>query len=583
VKTFSLNVKILFVLSIFIISSVTIATLGLMKTRELSQSLSQVVNVSVERVLGAKDLAMLQRQLIIEIRGMIIEWTPEKISAAEKRMYETKKQLDELLELRIKHASNEAAPIYEDYKKNLEIWWVGNVDALKLAQENRDAEIWLQIGKFGESRAKMFSDLDKIGEIVNRHMNKASNEAQDEYLMARNLIVLISCLSICFGLCLAFFILRKVNRSIDNVISGLDENSIEVTSAAQQIASTSEQLSQASTEQASSIQETTATLEEFNSMVQKNSENAIQASEISDISKKSAERGKDVVQNMIQSIQGIQTGNQEIMTQISETNQKVSDITAIISEIGNKTKVINDIVFQTKLLSFNASVEAARAGEHGKGFAVVAEEVGNLAQMSGKAAQDISSMLEASIQKVNSIVDETKTQVDRLMHSSQERIQTGTQVAQDCGEVLNEIVTNVSKVAQRTSEISSACLEQAKGVQEITKAMSQLDQVTQENTAASEQSARSAKQLSTQSESLRGVVTLLIETIKGTSHEPAKAHSKRETQKPRSTPPSNVVQLEQPKAKKNAPAPIPVLKKAVGAEGTSAGLPHESDSRFTDL
>lgn len=102
---------------------------------------------------------------------------------------------------------------------------------------------------------------------------------------------------------------------------------------------------------------------------------------------------------MIHSITEISESNDRIMSQVADGNRKISEIVQVISEIGNKTKVINDIVFQTKLLSFNASVEAARAGEHGKGFAVVAEEVGNLAQMSGNAAKEISDMLNGSVSR----------------------------------------------------------------------------------------------------------------------------------------------------------------------------------------
>src|SRR5690606_27092464 len=101
----------------------------------------------------------------------------------------------------------------------------------------------------------------------------------------------------------------------------------------------------------------------------------------------------------------------------------------------------------------NASVEAARAGEHGKGFAVVAEEVGNLAQMSGNAAKEIGSLLEQSVHKVNEIVNETRTNVDRLMVEGKSTVERGMQVAQQCGSVLDEIVQNVSLVSSMASEI----------------------------------------------------------------------------------------------------------------------------------
>jgi len=211
----------------------------------------------------------------------------------------------------------------------------------------------------------------------------------------------------------------------------------------------------------------------------------------------------------------IDQNNADIMEQVNSSNAQFSEIVNVIQEIGNKTKVINDIVFQTKLLSFNASVEAARAGEHGKGFAVVAEEVGNLAQMSGSAAEEISGMLQDSIQKVEKIVSETKTKVEKIVFEGKEKVSVGASVARQCGEVLDEIVSNVSSVSHMAGEISSASQEQAQGVQEITKAMNQLDTVTQQNAKTSNEVAGAAEELSTLADSLNGAVEQLLATIKG--------------------------------------------------------------------
>jgi methyl-accepting chemotaxis protein len=134
-----------------------------------------------------------------------------------------------------------------------------------------------------------------------------------------------------------------------------------------------EQLSQATTEQAASLEQTSASIHEMNSMVERNTENAKAAADKSGHSRDGALRGKDVVTKMMTAINEINDANSGIMSQIDESNVRMGEIITVINEIGSKTRVINDIVFQTKLLSFNASVEAARAGEHGKGFAVVAE------------------------------------------------------------------------------------------------------------------------------------------------------------------------------------------------------------------
>ncbi len=281
------------------------------------------------------------------------------------------------------------------------------------------------------------------------------------------------------------------------------------------VAGSSEELSQSTTEQAAALEETAAAVEEMNSMVAKNSDHSKATSQKSEHSQKRAEYGKGVVQAMVQSMNDIDKSNSEIMAEVGRSNQNMMQIVKVIEEIGSKTKVINDIVFQTKLLSFNASVEAARAGEHGKGFSVVAEEVGNLAKMSGTAAVEIGHLLDKSIQAVNQIVSETKAKVEYLASSGKIAVEGGKKVASDCALVLEEIVVNVRDVATMSVDIASASNEQARGCSEIAKAMGQLDQVTQQNAASSEECAAAAEELSSQAEALRHSVEILEKTING--------------------------------------------------------------------
>lgn len=317
------------------------------------------------------------------------------------------------------------------------------------------------------------------------------------------------------GILLGFYYANKVSRSIQNIAANLSENASHVSAASEEIAASSQQLAQANTEQAASLEETAASVEELSSMVNRNSENAGNTASTSNESQNKANEGKMVVEKMLVSIEEINHSNEQIMQQINESNNEMANIVKVIQEIGNRTKVINDIVFQTKLLSFNASVEAARAGEHGKGFAVVAEEVGNLAQMSGNAAKEISSMLDDSIRKVESIVNQTKTKVEHLIQDGKDKVSAGAVVARACGDILNEIVNNVSNVSTMANEISVASQEQAQGISEINKAMGQLDNVTQQNTAASNGTAKSAEDLSIQAASLNAAVAELLVTIHG--------------------------------------------------------------------
>jgi len=385
----------------------------------------------------------------------------------------------------------------------------------------------------------------------------------------------------------AFMFSTRLARSIEHVTSSLDKESVEVSSSAGQIAQASTELSEAATEQASALQETVAAVDEISAMVTRNAETAKRSAEVSNVSRDAATRGKKIVGEMIVAIGEINSSNTEISAAMDQSNREISEIVRVIGEIGDKTKVINDIVFQTKLLSFNASVEAARAGEHGKGFAVVAEEVGNLAQMSGNAAKEISAMLEGSIEKVERIVEGTKTKVGALVQSGRDKAEAGTKVARECGESLDAIQSNVEEVNQLVAEIASASQEQAQGIQEVTKAMGQLDQVTHQNSAVATQTATAAESLNAQSESMKNLVVDLRVVVQGNNKtSPIEKTEKSKTKKfaeaaPKSPGVGKVVSLaKHRKTNTEDPEPASEGKRVVGSD---ISVPLANDPRFNDI
>lgn len=381
------------------------------------------------------------------------------------------------------------------------------------------------------------------------------------------LLVTLMVLSFFFSLVLGRSIANAVRAFASQISGGADH----VHTASDEVSRASSMLSESATEQAASLAQTAASLEEITAMIGKASQGANTTASSSNESQSKAEEGSRAVGEMLLSMDDISRSNDAIMSQINESNQKMAEIVTVIQNIGQKTKVINDIVFQTKLLSFNASVEAARAGEHGKGFAVVAEEVGNLAQMSGNAAKEITEMLDSSMTSVESIVAETKNSVEVLVAQGRKRVESGIETAKQCADILGEIVQNVSAVSGLAKEISNASTEQTQGVGEINKAMAQLDTVTQQNAAASEQAARSAQELTAQAESLRGMVSSLVQLIDGKSgHPPVSASVNLPVQ-------SNVVRLS-PQKPKADPA-VTAYRPAAGG----GGLPGRHHSGFEDV
>lgn len=318
---------------------------------------------------------------------------------------------------------------------------------------------------------------------------------------------------------LAAWFARNLANSLLNVTEGLRNEAVTVGHTSQEVADLSNKLSEATTEQAASLQETVASIDEISAMISRNADSAASSARLSELSTLAAHKGKDKVEQMMESINSISSGNEEIIDQMHKSNREISEIVKVIQEISQKTQVINDIVFQTKLLSFNASVEAARAGEHGKGFAVVAEEVGNLASMSGKAATEITDMLSKSVKRVTDIVDGTKDLMENLIGKSKVKIQFSTTTAKECAQALDEISRNVSSVNEAVQEISVASQEQSTGVKEVNKAMSELDQVTQVNSSSAQASSHTAGELKSQAERLNDLVQRLSKLVNGEGYQ----------------------------------------------------------------
>ncbi len=254
---------------------------------------------------------------------------------------------------------------------------------------------------------------------------------------------------------------KYISKSIGTLSSRLHKSGEQVNGAIHQLSLAGQNLSESASSSAASLEETVASLEEMSSMVKMNSENAKQAATLSATTSEAAVKGEREMVALLNS-----------MKEISDSSKKIEEI----------INVIDDIAFQTNLLALNASVEAARAGEQGKGFAVVAEAVRTLAHRSAVAAKDITDLIKESVEK----------------------IERGTVNADRSGEVLKIIVQSVKKVSDLNLEISTASEEQSAGIQQISKAMNQLDASVQTNAASSEEIAGTASEISSQAKVMKG-------------------------------------------------------------------------------
>jgi methyl-accepting chemotaxis protein len=306
---------------------------------------------------------------------------------------------------------------------------------------------------------------------------------------------------------------RSLKATLTDANNQLDSISGQVNEMMKNLEGMANDLSKNANTEAASLTQTVAAVTQTSTTISRNSASAMKTASSTAESRESALRGKNSTENLAFLMNEIDRSNQSIMSQVQEGNLRLSEIVNLIKEIGNKTRVINEIAFQTKLLSFNAAVEAARAGDQGKGFSVVAEEVGNLAQISGNAAKEISMILEKSTATVESIIATSSEKVDAIIHQGTLRVEEGIAASRECAGLLDEIVSRITTINIMAHEIADASQEQTTGMSEITKAMDAIDHTAQANATASRQVADITSQLKTESEKIQELTKMMNQLL----------------------------------------------------------------------
>ena len=378
---------------------------------------------------------------------------------------------------------------------------------LPLAREGKKEEATaLLMGAVRTTQLTYFVELDKLIAYQEELMVASGKESAADASQALKLLLLISALAVLFGVTLGWITTRSITRplgeavviarrvaagdltsnivvtskdetgqmlqalkdmntSLVGIVGQVRQGTDTIATASSQIAAGNQDLSSRTEQQASSLEETAASMEELTSTVKQNADNARQANQLAVSASSVAVKGGRVVSQVV-----------DTMSAINSSSKKIVDI------IG----VIDGIAFQTNILALNAAVEAARAGEQGRGFAVVAAEVRNLAQRSAAAAKEIKTLIGDSVDKV----------------------EEGSKQVAEAGKTMDEIVGSVKRVTDIMAEIEAASREQTQGIEQINQAITQMDQVTQQNAALVEEAAAAAASLQEQAGGLSQVVSV---------------------------------------------------------------------------
>ncbi len=466
-----------------------VAVVAVTRMDELNANVDALANDRYPKTAWANDAIINLNVVARTMRNIALATDPEKIASEREQLLSARKTVAENFE-RLTQAI-----VLEEGKK-----------IMKTADERRLAFVaagnaYLDLvgaGKRNESVAFLFDEvtpkqeafvasMEQLIAFQRSLMEQGGKEAAESYHSAFSLIVAISIIAGIFGAGIAFWVTRSITRPIGEAVAVANQlaegdlsASIEVksgdetgkllqamknmveklaqiitevrsaadslSSASEEVSATAQSLSQASSEQAASVEETSASIEQMSASIGQNTENAKVTDGMASKAAKEATEGGEAVKETVNAMKSI----------------------------AGKIGIIDDIAYQTNLLALNAAIEAARAGEHGKGFAVVAAEVRKLAERSQVAAQEIGELAGGSVD-----------------------------MAERAGRLLDEMVPSINKTSDLVQEITAASEEQSAGVGQINTAMSQLNQITQQNASSSEELAATAEEMSSQAEQLQ--------------------------------------------------------------------------------
>lgn len=506
-KNFGIGKRLAIGFGIMLLLSILISAIGVWRLQTVATATSEMMQVPLAK------------------ERLISDWY-SKIDSAIRRTTAIAKSTDPSLSTYFKDESAQSSQISAELQKQIGLLLSSDDEKVLYEKLGEQRKLYLssrdEIAKFKaagqtEDADRVFKDtfvqvaatyqkmVNDLLSMQRKSIDATAKKVDDIAKTSRNLILILALLVVLFGLVSGWLLIRSIvgpintaldaarrvasgdltgdivvnstdeagqlldalkvmNNNLLNIVTEVRSATDNIVTASSEIAAGNQDLSSRTEDQASSLEETAASMEELTSTVRQNSDNARQANQLSLAASEVAIKGGTMVDQVINTMESINSSSKKIVDIIS---------------------VIDGIAFQTNILALNAAVEAARAGEQGRGFAVVASEVRNLAQRSAAAAKEIKSLINDSVEKVTE----------------------GNSLVANTGTTMVEIVDGVHRVTGIIAEISKASKEQSTGIDEVYKAVEQMDQVTQQNSALVEQAAAAAEALQDQAVALAKVVS----------------------------------------------------------------------------
>ncbi len=424
------------------------------------------------------------QQALVAERSLLIEGgSKEQRAALAKDYHKNAKQVFDRFNVYKKLAESEKElKLVKEFEEKIQKWNDISIEKLGidddgnfLSYTGKEDLVMASFGEVNKSFEEAREKLDFLQEEILSLGNSEYDAAIKDYKWATYIVFIIGGFSLFATLILSWMVARGVSSKLESVVEVVGRENTFLNQISQDLMARSSELSSTSQEQAAGVTETTASLHEISKIIETNTQNVEQADNLISESENLIESGQKKLLELKNMISDVERSSGNMIDGINKGNEAFEQIIDTFKMIKEKTNVINDIVFQTKLLSFNASVEAARAGEHGKGFSIVAEEVGALAEQSGKSSLEISTLLEESLQKVSTIIDESKANLERSVSSNKVVIEKSSNCSDDCHETFVKISKKFEFIMRSSTEMREAAREQQLGVSEISKAMQEIN------------------------------------------------------------------------------------------------------------